>query len=66
MMYKVAKYVRYEKSMSVPPVFVRVPMPEARSSFDGVAIRYALPVLYMTSCLHNVPAYPYIDIDTKR
>jgi len=26
----------------------------ARSSFGGIAIRYVLPVLWMTSCFHTV------------
>jgi len=26
----------------------------ARSSFDGIAVRYLLPVLWMTSCFHNM------------
>jgi len=30
-----------------------LPVAVARSSFDGVAIRYVLPVLRMTSCFHT-------------
>jgi len=34
--------------------FVRVACGRARSSSDGVAIRYVLPVLWMASCFHTI------------
>ena len=33
------------------PIFVHVTMSVAPFSFDGVEIRYVLPVLWITSCL---------------
>jgi len=31
--------------------FVQIPVAVVRSSYGGIAIRYVLPVLWMTSCL---------------
>ena len=40
---------------STRPIFLFVlPMGVARFSYGGVATRYVLPVLWMTSCLHTM------------
>jgi len=42
-------------------VFCVLPITVARSSYGGVAIRYVLPVSWMTSCLHIIARKRRLD-----
>jgi len=50
-------FVLSQNSNTIPPYFTTfcmLPVTMARSSADSVVIRYELPVLWMTSCLHTM------------
>jgi len=46
-------------STELHQIFVIVPVAVAWSSYDGVAIRYALPVLWITSCFRTLVRHVY-------
>jgi len=44
-----------ENHTAKPPIFLgMLPVAVTQSSSDGVAIRYVLPVLWMTSCFRTI------------
>ena len=43
-----------------------LPVAVTRSSFDGVAMRHVLPVLWMTSCFHTMGPMARIKHDTVK
>jgi len=47
-----ARITRKAHSQTSLKFLCMLPMAVARSSYDGVAICYVLPVLWMTSCFH--------------
>jgi len=53
------RITRKPRSRTSPNCLRMLPMAVALSSYDGVAIRYVLPVLRMTSCFHTTGRIRY-------